>query len=82
MFRDGTNASPNEAAAKVTGDIDALNKKCGELVVVSDDVFEDGLNYDPAVKSYAEALGKISRALAKAADETFEVMAGIPVRIK
>lgn len=82
MFGGGINASPNEAAAKVTCDIDTLNKRCGELVVVADDVFEDGLNYDPAVKSYAEALGKINCALARESDEVFEVVAGIPVRIK
>lgn len=82
MFKDSGSAAPEDVAEKIMRDISVLNKNCGELVIVSDDVFEDGMDYPNATKAYAAALGKINRGLAKPADEVFEVVAGIPVRIK
>jgi adenosylcobinamide kinase/adenosylcobinamide-phosphate guanylyltransferase len=82
MFKDSGSVAPEDAAEKILRDISALNKGCGELVIVSDDVFEDGMDYPYETKAYAAALGKINRHLAKLADEVFEVVAGIPVRVK
>ena len=49
------------------------------LVIVSNNVFEDGILYDQTTMDYIEATGQINGQLARMADEAVEVVAGIPV---
>lgn len=49
------------------------------LVVVTNEVFSDGQEYDPATKQYLENLGVINQELAKKADTVTEVVCGIPL---
>ncbi len=67
---------------RVLAGIDRLHQLLGHLVIVSNNVFEDGLNYDAATVSYIQALGLINQGLAERADEVIEVVAGIPIRLK
>ncbi|MBQ9200392.1 MAG: bifunctional adenosylcobinamide kinase/adenosylcobinamide-phosphate guanylyltransferase [Lachnospiraceae bacterium] len=67
---------------KIKNDIAALNKSCDNLVVVSNNVFEDGIKYDKSTMEYIKALGDINRYLAGLSDEVWEVVAGIPIRVK
>ncbi len=66
----------------VIGGIDALQKQCDRLVVVTDEIGNDGVNYDPATTAYIAALGALNRALAARADAVVEVVAGIPIAVK
>ena len=59
-----------------------LFEKCSHLVVVSNTVFEDGIQYDSMTQAYLEALGQLNRQIAQLADEVVEVVAGIPVFLK
>lgn len=74
--------SVKDPAQKVIKDIECIASACRHLVVVSDDVFRDGIRYDESVREYMYDLATVNRALAKYADNFFEVVAGIPVRIK
>ncbi|MBQ9234768.1 MAG: bifunctional adenosylcobinamide kinase/adenosylcobinamide-phosphate guanylyltransferase [Lachnospiraceae bacterium] len=67
---------------KIKNDIAAINKSCDNLVVVSNNVFEDGIKYDKSTMEYIKALGDINRYLAIISDEVWEVVAGIPIRVK
>ena len=49
------------------------------LVIVTNEVFSDGIRYDDSTMLYLERLGKINVSLAEMADEVIEVVAGIPV---
>lgn len=49
------------------------------LVVVTNEVFSDGQEYDPATNQYLENLGVINQELAKKADTVTEVVCGIPL---
>lgn len=82
MFKENKNAAPEEAIEKILYDISELNKKCAALVIVSDDIFEDGIIYDEQTTAYINALGEINKGIAKEADKVFEVVAGIPVELK
>ena len=57
-------------------------EKLSDLVIVSNNVFEDGEIYDETTMAYIRAMGRINERLAAAADEVIEVIAGIPVVIK
>ena len=67
---------------RVVQGVGLLGKETAHLVVVSNNVFEDGICYDPATMEYIRAMGQINRALAQAADYVVEVVAGIPVILK
>ena len=51
-------------------------------MIVTNNVFEDGIRYDDTTMDYMRALGLINRELARMADRVVEVIVGIPVVIK
>nr|WP_317325020.1 bifunctional adenosylcobinamide kinase/adenosylcobinamide-phosphate guanylyltransferase [uncultured Flavonifractor sp.] len=52
------------------------------LVVVANELFSDGMEYDPETLDYLEALGKLNGRVAALADQVWEVVCGIPVAWK
>lgn len=52
------------------------------LVVVTNDIFSDGITYDKTTEQYQTYLGAVNQTLAKEADEVTEVVCGIPLPIK
>ena len=59
--------------------IDRLAKQAENLVVVTNELFSDGIEYSPETTCYLEYLGEINRRLGRAADVVCEVVYGIPV---
>ena len=51
----------------------------GHLVVVSGDLFRDGVDYPPETRAYRALLARLHRDLAARADRVVEVVCGIPV---
>ena len=79
----GTGIVPwEQTAEKVIRDMTALTSRLENLVVVTNNVFEDGIRYDDTTMDYLRAMGKINETVAKLADEVVEVVCGIPVRVK
>ena len=67
---------------KIVGGIAVLNRELTHLVIVSNNVFEDGNVYDKTTMAYIRAMGRINQKLAEMADEVVEVVVGIPIVIK
>lgn len=59
-----------------------LTKHTENLVIVSNNIFEDGIEYDEETKRYMKALGELNRRIAGHSDEVYEVVCGIPVSLK
>lgn len=59
-----------------------LKAQCGLLVVVTNEVFSDGLDYGPETGEYIRLLGEVNCQLAKWADRVTEVVYGILVEGK
>lgn len=57
----------------------ALCKSAGCVVIVTNEVFSDGMNYDEESREYCRLLGFINQELAKKADSVVEVVCSIPV---
>ncbi len=70
------------AQSEIIDFITALSHSCKALVVVTNEVFSDGLLYDEDTINYIKILGDLNCRLSIAADSVFEVVCGIPVRIK
>ncbi len=77
MFdKDGNMTDPRE---KVLAGVENLCRRCGHVVVVTNDVGSDGGGYDPATSAYVEVLGKINAELVRRADAVYELVCGIPL---
>ncbi len=82
---DGKILSADEAFSKVAGGLSSLffaGDFIPEIVVVSNNIFDDGLGYDETTKSYMRALAKINSFAAENAGSVYEVVAGIALKIK
>ena len=56
-----------------------LRKKARHLVVVTNEIFSDGLEYDPETKKYQAYLGAVNCRMAEEADGFYEVVYGLPL---
>ena len=59
--------------------MDYLLEQCENLVVVTNEIFSDGCEYDDMTKEYICHLGNINQYMAKKADIVVEVVCGIPI---
>ena len=59
-----------------------LAEQARHLFIVTNEVFSDGITYDPDTIRYMEYLGQVNRHLASMADRVTEVVYGIPVTVK
>ena len=79
MFGEGGTVNPTDS---IKNGILRLNEKCENLVIVTNEIGSDGVEYDESTRGYIDALGRINAEIAKSADAVFEVCAGIPVKLK
>lgn len=69
-------------AEEIMAGIKCICDNAKHLVVVTNEVFSDGVMYDEETLKYIEILAEINCSMAETADEVTEVVCGIPVRIK
>jgi adenosylcobinamide kinase/adenosylcobinamide-phosphate guanylyltransferase len=62
--------------------VEKLIRQADHLVVVTNNVFEAGSDYDSGTLEYLSVLGEINNRLCSQADQVIEVIHGIPVFIK
>ena len=74
-----TGGSGDGCVAAITDGAHALLARGVNLVVVTNEVFSDGIRYDDSTMLYISRLGEINRTLAAWADEMVEVVCGIPL---
>ena len=82
MFSTDGIREEDAVVTKVVQDMELLAAKLDHLVIVTNNVFEDGISYDAGTMAYLRALGRINAALVKRADRVVEVVVGIPVILK
>ena len=66
----------------VTNGIGKMIKSVKNTVIVTNDIFNDGCDYDDITRDYIAKLGAVNCRLAQIADEVYEVFVGIPIKIK
>lgn len=69
--------SHKDAAEEIKTGIDRLLGKCDNLVVVTNEIFSDGITYDPGTMEYLKVLGAVNCYMARQADEVVEVVYGL-----
>lgn len=73
---------PDAAAREVLGGIERLAQATAYTVVVTVDVFADGMRYDEGTEAWRRALARVNAGVAALADHAVEVVCGIPVWMK
>ena len=76
MFEEGGDVS------RIVPAIERLSKKCSHLVMVTNDIFSDGIDYDPSTAEYMRLMAGINNAAAQMADLVVEVVYSVPVALK
>ena len=59
-----------------------LKDLAANLVIVTNEIFSDGAEYDSSTRVYQEYLGTINQEIARWADRVTEVVCGIPIALK
>jgi adenosylcobinamide kinase/adenosylcobinamide-phosphate guanylyltransferase len=67
-----------DAAAAIVDGVEALLSQCGDLVVVSNEVFTGGADYAGGTEDYLRLVAEVNRTLAARADRVCEVVCGLP----
>lgn len=81
-MKDYDTAQISRVSKKVLKEVSILSENVAELVIVTNNVFEDGVSYDQSTMNYIKAMGIVNRGLAAIAERVVEVVAGIPVTVK
>lgn len=80
-----TSGAPLDAgriAARILKDIRILAARARDMVIVTNQVGEDGLDYQKETLEYIRLMGILNRELAGMSDNVVEVVWGIPVILK
>ena len=80
MF-DPEGAKENTVSAIMEG-IDRLHDLTDNFVIVSNNVFGDGDDYSAETLDYIKTIAEVNGRIADISDQVFEVVCGIPVKIK
>ncbi|MBQ8159719.1 MAG: bifunctional adenosylcobinamide kinase/adenosylcobinamide-phosphate guanylyltransferase, partial [Clostridia bacterium] len=67
---------------RIPGDLEKLARNCRHLIMVTNDVFSDGVTYPPSVEEYLRCLSAVNMRAAGMADLVTEVVYSIPVVLK
>lgn len=70
-----------DAFAAILSGIRRIAARAGELVIVTGEVFSDGIPYHPDTMRYISLLGRLNREIARKSTVT-EVVCGIPLPVK
>ena len=70
---------PDAAGEKILRGLKVLKGRAALTVVVGNDLFSDGMDYDEETLRYLRALAEVNCAAAAMADAVYEVVCGIPI---
>ncbi len=82
MFIGETIVGEDQVVEKTCQGIMKLYEIAEDMAMVAGNVFEDGMEYSDTTRSYIRAMARVNNFLASKADESYEIVAGIPVRLK
>lgn len=74
--------APEDPLSSATEGLRELAAQCAHLIVVTNEVFSDGVSYDPETTRYLRLLAGLNAALGRDADAVIEVVCGIPLTRK
>ena len=80
MYQEG--GAGGQTVEEILAGIRYLLKRVRHLVVVTNEIFSDGIDYDSETMRYQSYLGQINSEMGRTADQVTEVVYGIPITVK
>ena len=80
MYQEG--GAGGQTVEEILAGICYLLKRVRHLVVVTNEIFSDGIDYDSETMRYQSYLGQINSEMGRMADQVTEVVYGIPITVK
>ena len=80
MYSD--NGAKENTVSEILKGLEHLKKAAKNIVVVTNNIFDDGDNYDEDSIRYMNYLAQINNEMSRMADEVYEVVHGIALKIK
>lgn len=80
MYQEG--GAGERTVEEILAGIRYLQKRVRHLVVVTNEIFSDGIDYDSETVRYQSYLGQINSEMGRMADRVTEVVYGIPITVK
>ena len=80
MYQGG--GAGGQTVEEILAGICYLLKRVRHLVVVTNEIFSDGIDYDSETMRYQSYLGQINSEMGRMADQVTEVVYGIPITVK
>lgn len=74
--------SGENAVSEILLGIEHVKNKCDNLIIVTNEISSDGMEYDTCTQEYKKNLGHINCEIAKTADEVYEVVCGAANKLK
>lgn len=74
--------TPEDAVDKIFDDIVDLAKRCKNIIIVTNEVFSDGIVYFDETRKYIDALASLNCRLAMIAGTVTEIVYSIPIVIR
>ena len=78
---EGVNDS-GHVVGKILADLSLIRERVNDVVIVADDIFSDGEEYDSLTENYVRTLAELLMKIAALADEVTEIFAGLNVCYK
>ena len=80
MYQEG--GAGGQTVEEILAGICYLLKRVRHLVVVTNEIFSDGIDYDSETMRYQSYLGQINSEMGRMADRVTEVVYGLPITVK
>lgn len=72
----------DESVQEIIEGIKIVNRKIDNFIIVTNDIFSDGEKYSEETERYIRNLAEINKYIFKISDTVYEVVCGIPIKIK
>lgn len=82
MYLDQEGAAKERCVEEILEGIQKVQAQCEHLIVVSNEIFSDGIPYDEETRRYQQYLGEINQRIAAMADRAVEVVYSLPIVYK
>lgn len=82
MFTETGIRDSGHVVTKILADLSKVRESVRDVVIVSDDIFSDGREYDSLTEEYVRALAELTIKIAEIADEVVEFVSGMPLKLK
>ena len=83
LYDDEGNKQPYDLVfSRVVSGIESLKKQCAELIMITNDVGADGIEYEQDTADYVRLLGQINCLVAAQSNVVVDMACGIPLVVK